>query len=76
MAKEKTVNVKVVPTQGEAQDKLATVPARGATVRSALEAVGTRTTNVDIQVNGKPASLDTKITAKSRIVVTERPQGS
>jgi len=76
VAKEKTVSVRVVPTQGEAQDKQATVPARGATVKHALESVGTRTTNVDIRVNGKPASLDTKITVKSKIIVTERPQGS
>ena len=77
MAKsEMKVSVNVVPTQGETQTKQATVPKKGATVRAALTYLETRTTNVDIQVDGQPATLDTVINSKSKITVTERPQGS
>ncbi len=60
MAKTETkVTVNIVPTKGETQTKQATVPKKGATVKDALASTQTRTTNVDIQVNGKPATLET-----------------
>lgn len=89
--KTKKVRVVVVPTAGESQVREATVPMRGATVKDALESVGVAMTNVDIMVDGQPATLETKITAKSKVqaktqeskvqaktqvTVTERPRGS
>jgi hypothetical protein len=69
------VSVKVVPTRGESKEVKVAISKGGDTVGTALKKLklGGR---VDITVDGEPASAETRITSRSKVTITERPQGS
>jgi hypothetical protein len=83
MAKPKTfsVEVTVVPTSGQAVTKTVEVPAT-ATLSEVLKAGNIDADKKDFTVDGKPATLETKVNSTSsvgvapRVKVTERPRGS
>jgi hypothetical protein len=88
MAKDKKLEftITVVPTSGKSSKKKVKLSGDGVSVRSALEKAGIDSTNMEITVNGKRATLDTHITSddvlkataaqKSAVEVSERPKGS
>lgn len=69
------VSVKLVPTRGESTDKKVAIKKGGDTVGSVMSKLklGGR---VDITVDGEPANDETRITSRSKVTITERPQGS
>lgn len=80
MAKTLKVNIQIAPLKGRAQNKTVTVPA-SATAEEVCVAAGVDPDRKDITVDGKPATLSTRVTedSKVRVVemkVAERPQGS
>lgn len=77
MSKKNTIEVllAVIPLTGKKQKKEIRVAAK-ALVRQVLEAGGVDAKKKDITVDGKPATLDTKVSAGSKVEVAERPQGS
>jgi hypothetical protein len=70
------VTVTVVPTQGSSTTKSASLAKKGATLGDTLKAQGIATDRKDFAVNGKPASLGTKLAPGDQVQVSERPQGS
>lgn len=78
------VVVEVVPVSGAKTEKTVKLAASGASVAEVLKAAGVSAKNKDLLVNGKPATLETHVTAadkvgvqsKAKVQVAERPAGS
>ncbi len=81
MAKKKAtsfdITVSITPVSGTSVEKTVTVPA-SATLKEVVEAAGLEgdLLKKNLYVDGKPAGLETRVTAASKVQVTERPQGS
>jgi hypothetical protein len=78
MAKAKTfeVPVTIVGTSGKPVEKMVKVTAR-ATVGEVLKAAGIESLDkLNLSVDGKPATAEMLVSSKSKVMVTERPQGS
>ncbi len=75
MAKIK-VAVEVVPLAGKTTEKNVELEATGATVGEVLKKADINPTNMTVRVDGKDASPGDHVPNGSKIMVTERPQGS
>jgi len=77
-----TVTVEMVPTSGTATTKTVTLEKSGASLGEVLAEAKVSAKNKDLLVNGKPATVDTHVTAgdkvgvKVNVQVSERPAGS
>ena len=69
------VSVDVIPIKGKVQSKTVTVSA-STTVEEVLAAAGIDSEHKDITVDGRPATVSTRVTEGGAVRVTERPQGS
>ena len=69
------VTIKLVPTRGESKQQKVAIQKGGDTVGAVMKKLklGGR---VDVTVDGEPANDDTRITSRSKVTITERPQGS
>lgn len=71
-----TVQVQVVPVSGTATTKSVKFPKSGASLGEVLEAAGVSAKNKDLLLDGKPATLATRVAKEAKVQVSERPAGS
>lgn len=70
------VNVEVHPTSGPKTKRAVTIEGTGVSVKEFLEQADLSATNMNISVNGEPASLSTHVGKNATVTLTEKARGS